>query len=96
MANIGTILTIPKDTWTLVLSNKIDSGQVIIIDQETAEPTAYLVAVVGTGDDPPASDYAGGTKFDFSFSPAFDPNNDPAVDFYIKALNYDGKVKVFS
>jgi len=80
-----------KDIWTKVLTNVTYSGSVHILDQDD-EPTAYLVAFVDTGDAAPAVDFAGGIKFDDSFSPA----NDTASDYYVMPKDYDGLVEILT
>lgn len=89
MASTVEILT--KDVWTKVLTNVTDKGQVFIIDQDE-EPTSYLISLVDTGAASPAVDFEGGVKFDESFSPA----NTAASDYYIKPLDYVGKVVVLT
>jgi len=89
MASTVQILT--KDAWTLVLQNVTDKGQVFILDLED-EPTSYLVAVVPTGDPAPDIGFEGGIKFSESFSPA----NVEASDYYVKPLNYNGKVVILT
>jgi hypothetical protein len=83
-------VTLPKDVYTKVLTNVTNKGQVFILDQEV-EPTAYLVAFVDTGTSKPAADYAGGVKFDESFSPA----TETLSDYYVKPVNQPGKVVIF-
>lgn len=83
--------TLTKDVWTKVLTNVTYSGSVHIIDQEI-EPTEYLVAFVDTGDAAPAVDYAGGIKFNDSFS----PSNSVASDYYVMPTNNDGKVVILT
>jgi hypothetical protein len=87
----STELTLAKDVWTKVLENVTNSGQVCIIDLEE-EPTAYLVALVNTGAAAPAVGFGGGIKFEGCFAPA----NDVASDYYVKPLDYAGKVVVLT
>lgn len=84
-------VTLTKDVWTKVLTNVTYSGSVHIIDQDT-EPTEYLIAFVNTGDSAPLVGFAGGIKFDDSFS----PSNDTASDYYVKPTNNDGKVVILT
>ena len=83
---------LPKDVWTLVLTNVTKLGQVAIVDQDV-EPTSYEIALVTpTGADPPAIDYSGGVVFKNTFG----PNNETAIDVYVRANDFDGKVVIFT
>jgi hypothetical protein len=83
-------VVLTKDVYTKVLTNVTNKGQVFILDQDI-EPVAYLVAFVNTGNLPPAVDYAGGIKFDESFSPA----TETLSDYYVKPVNQNGLVVIF-
>jgi len=83
--------TIIKNTWTKVLTNVTTTGKVFVIDQEV-EPTKYLVTKVPTGDPVPSSDYDGGIVFKKGLA----PQSSELIDVYIKAVDYDGKVVIFT
>lgn len=87
----STVLALAKDVWTIVLANVTTKGQIHVLDIDE-EPTAYLIALVNTGADAPLPNFAGGIKFDESFSPA----NDVASDYYVMPKDYDGKVVVLT
>ena len=87
----STVITLPKDVWTQVLTNVTDTGMVAILPLDE-EPTSYLAALVPTGDPSPAVDFEGGVLFDYSFS----PSHSTASDYYVMPLNYDGKVVVIT
>jgi len=87
-----TISTLTKDVWTKVLTNVTYVGSVHILNQDNAEPTEYLVTFVATGASAPAADFAGGIRFDESFS----PSNSVASDFYVMPKDFNGKVVVFT
>ena len=84
-----TPIDLTKDTWTKVLTNVTNSGQVFIVDLEE-EPTSYRIALVPTGNPTPTLDFADGVVFDDSFS----PDNTVASDYYVVALNFDGRLTV--
>ena len=83
-------VVLPKDTWTKVLTNVTNKGQIFILDQNE-EPTAYYIAFVDTATTKPAADYAGGVKFDESFTPA----TETLSDYYVKPVTYPGLVVIF-
>ena len=87
----STVVTLTKNVWTKVLTNVTYSGSVHIIDLDE-EPTAYLVALVNTGGAAPAVGFEGGIVFKDSFSPA----NSVASDYYVKPLDYAGKVVILT
>lgn len=87
----STILDLPVNTWTKVLTDVTYNGQVHVIDLDT-EPTMYLIALVDTGGSAPAADFAGGIKFDEDFA----PTNSTASDYYVKALDNAGKVVILT
>lgn len=85
------IVTLPKDAWTKVLTNVTYIGSVHVVKQNP-EPTDYLVTFVATGAAAPAINT---TDF-ISFRDEFSPSNTVASDYYIKPLNYAGKVIIFT
>lgn len=89
----STIKDLPKDVWTLVLTNVTYAGQVHSLSMDPLpEPTAYLVALVNTGATAPAADFAGGVDVKRSFSPA----NSTASDYYMMPVSANGKVVILT
>lgn len=89
----STVVPLPADTWTKVLTNATYYGQVHILDVEPDQiPSKYLIALVDTGTDAPASDFEGGVEFEYSFS----PSNAVASDYYVKPVGSSGKVVVLT
>jgi hypothetical protein len=86
-----TIEILTKDTWVPVLTNVTYFGKVFIVPQEN-EPTRYLSTMVEAGDPAPDPAYVGGVPFRRGVAPT---TVDP-MDMYIKAVDYDGKVEVYT
>jgi len=88
--------SLPKDEWTIVLSNVTYAGQVHIEDDDEElvpnKPTTYLLAMVPTGDPAPSADYADGIKIKKNFSPA----NSSALDYYMKPVDFAGRVIIIT
>jgi len=91
-----TIVDLPADTWTKVLTNVKYEGQVVPVDLDI-DPTAYLVTLVDTAASAPAADFAGGIPFKDSFSPAHEPESPvTGSDYYVMAKGQAGKVVVIT
>ncbi len=87
----STVTDLTKDVWTIVLTNVTYSGSVHTIDLDV-DPTSYKIAFVDTGAAAPAVDFAGGIKFEDSFS----PSNSVASDYYVMPKDNDGKVVILT
>jgi len=88
------VVTLTKDAWVKVFTAVNYIGQACIVDQDI-EPTAYEVAVIATTGDPaPAVDYEGGVPFKDCMGVGSVEVG--GSDYYIKAVNADGKIVVMS